>query len=146
MGTGAWTPFGGITVSKFFGMSHVPKLTLRYAHPLARQVDVAGDNREIQPGEELLLRASHLYLHDLRWSLGVFAEVVFTRALRENGTRVSESDARRVRFGGHLAWVFDYPNWELSLGAASDPLFDGVSKNVPYAGPVAALTLTRQFH
>ncbi len=142
-GTGAWTPFAGVKLSKFLSMSNVVALDLRYAHPLSRDVAAPGGQRRVGGGEEITLRGSWLHLHDLFWNFGLFTEWTWTAPRSEDGDRVPDSDARRARIGGHVGHMIVYPNLELTLSVAADAFFDGPSKNVPYAGPAAGITLTR---
>lgn len=144
-GTGAWTPFVGVKLSKFLSMSNVIAVDVRYAHPMSRDVRAPTGTKSLEPGDEVTLKGSWLHLHGLLWNAGLFVDLQLAGSRSEDGELVADSDARRLRFGGHVGHVFDYPNWEISAGVASDAFWSGPSKNVPYAGPSASLTVTRHF-
>jgi hypothetical protein len=146
-GDGSWTPFAGVKVAKYFSIHHVLQLQAQYGLRLARSVPAGpgGEKASFDAGDVLSLRAGWLYLHDLYLSGGSFAELELAGSAEQGGRHVADSDARRIRFGAHVSWVFHYPIWEAMLSASSDAFWHGASKNVPFAGPTVGLTLSRHF-
>jgi hypothetical protein len=146
-GDGAFAPFAGAKISKFFGMHHVLLLQALYTARLARDVAAGpgGGQSSFDAGDVVTLRTGWLYLHDIYLSGGPFVELELAGAAEQDGRRVADSEARRLRFGGHVSWLFDYPSWEGIVSVSSDAFWDGTSKNVPFAGPAVGLTISRHF-
>lgn len=142
---GAWKLSGGVKLAKFLTLSHVLALRTTYDHRFARTVDVGDDlpSRQVDLGDDVSNNLSFLYLHDLWWSGGALADVRFTLPAEEDGAEVPSSSARRFRLGAWGSYYVSYPTWQLTASLTSDLPIDQLGKNVPFAGPTAALTLQR---
>lgn len=147
-GDGTWSPFAGAKISKYFGEHHVVMLQGQYVWRLPRDVPggPGAESVRFDAGDLLVLRAAYFRQIGLAWTFGPFAQLELGMKARRAGDAVEQSEMRRLRFGGHVAWLFDFPSWELWLNASSDAFWDGASENVPFAGPALGLGLSRHFH
>lgn len=147
-GDGTWSPFVGAKLSKYFGEEHAFILQAQYVMRLERDVPggPGGESVRFDAGDLVVLRVSYFQQHGLRWTFGPFVQLELGLKARRDGQTVEDSEMRRLRFGGHVAWLFDFPNWEVWANASSDAFWDGASENVPFAGPALGLGMSRHFH
>ena len=144
-GDGAWQLIVGTKVSKFVTSEHVMELGAAYSHRFARSITSIGGVTDFEAGDELNLRLGYLHIPNLEWSWGLNTSLKLEGKSKTNGMVVRGSQSRRLRFGAHLTWGFDFPYWEATLSGVMDALWDDASTNLPYVGPAISLTLRRQF-
>lgn len=144
-GDGAWQLIVGTKVSKFVTSEHVLELGAAYSHRFARSITTIGGVTDFEDGDELNLRLGYLHIPNLEWSWGLNTSLKLEGKAKTNGAVVPRSQSRRLRFGAHVTWGFDFPYWEATLSGVMDALWDDAGTNLPYVGPAFSLTLRRQF-
>lgn len=145
-GDGAWTAFAGVAVTKFLTLRDALVLVGSWGYRFPHDVAAAGGGaRRFSPGQEVRARLAFVRVFNLFWSGSVFASVIFTSDVAQDGQRVPYSATRRVRFGASLMRYVVYPYWKLGLSASLDPPIEGFGQNIPFASASVACLVQRNF-
>ena len=145
-GEGAWVALIGAEVTKFLTQRDAIQLRADYGYRFSHEIHPASaPASELDPGDEIGVGAAFLDYPSFVWSWGAFLDARFTTAAANDGVTVPRSASRRVRAGAHVTYAWSHPEWRSTLTLSTDPFWDGVSRNVPFAGVRAALNVRRSF-
>ena len=145
MGTGDWRSALGLRASRFLTEQDVIFASGGWSHSFARTIERAGDARTFRLGEEFTAHLSYFRYQTLFWSFGASADYRFVTAATEDGVLTPGTGSRRFTVGAQVSHYFSWPSWQIRVAAAVDPPIDSLSKNLPFGGVSASLSLERHF-
>ncbi len=112
-----------------------------FALRLPREVQ----GRELDPGDEITLRAGYAWVPDIFLAIGTRVSYRGTLASQEDGEQVPDSETRRLRLNVFARHTLQHPLWYLTTSLSSDLPLDGFGRNVPYAGSTLSISVQRSW-
>ena len=134
MGVASMGLEAGARVTKFVTESSVLIVDVSLGWRASRDVVVAGETVQFDPGQESALALEWLELLTPRWSLGGGGGIRWTGRSREGGRFVVGSRSRRLQIQGYVTRTLVPMRSEMIVSLGSDAWWDQGGRNVPFAG------------